>query len=60
MKVLFLTSSPGYGHTRAAEAIDLALRNRYPDIETQCLDVTHLLDEDVSAAVKDGYLRMTA
>ena len=60
MKILFLTSSPGYGHTRAAEAIDLALRNRYPDIETQCLDVTHLLDEDVSAAVKDGYLRMTA
>jgi processive 1,2-diacylglycerol beta-glucosyltransferase len=60
MKVLFLTSSPGYGHTRAAEAIDLALRNRYPEIETQCLDVTHLIEEDVSGAVKDGYLRMTA
>lgn len=60
MKVLFLTSSPGYGHTRAAEAVDLALRNRYPDIETQCLDVTSLIDEQVSAAVQDGYLRMTA
>lgn len=60
MKVLFLTSSPGYGHTRAAEAIDLALRNRYPEAETQCLDVTRLIDERVSAAVQDGYLRMTA
>lgn len=60
MKILFLTSSPGYGHTRAAEAIDLALRSRYPDVETQCLDVTSLIDEQVSAAVQDGYLRMTA
>lgn len=60
MRVLFLTSSPGYGHTRAAEAVDLALRNRYPEVETQCLDVTRLIDERVSAAVQDGYLRMTA
>lgn len=60
MKVLFLTSSPGYGHTRAAEALDIALRNRYPDAESQCLDVTRLIDEQVSVAVQDGYLRMTA
>lgn len=60
MKILFLTSSPGYGHTRAAEAIDIALRNRYPDAETQCLDVTRLIDETASSAVQDGYLRMTA
>ncbi|HWV14460.1 MAG TPA: glycosyltransferase [Cellvibrio sp.] len=60
MKVLFLTSSPGYGHTRAAEAIVMALRNHSPDIETDCLNVTHLIDEQVSAAVQDGYLRMTA
>lgn len=60
MKVLFLTSSPGYGHTRAAEAIELALRNRYPEAETQCLDVTRLIDEQAIAAVQDGYLRMTA
>src|SRR5690554_2821962 len=59
MKVLFLTSSPGYGHTRAAEAINVALHNRYPRIETQCLDITQLLDEQVSAALQDGYLRMT-
>lgn len=60
MKVLFLTSSPGYGHTRAAEAISLALQEKYPQIETRFLDVTHLLDPQASAALQDGYLRMTA
>lgn len=60
MKCLFLTSSPGYGHTRAAEAIDLALRHQYPDIETKYLDITSLIDERVSATIKEGYLRMTA
>ncbi len=60
MKVLFLTSSPGYGHTRAAEAVDVALRNAYPDIQTRYLNITHLIDPQVSAAVQDGYLYMTA
>lgn len=60
MKVLFLTSSPGYGHTRAAEAIGLALQHQYPNIETRFLDVTQLLDPQASAALQDGYLRMTA
>jgi processive 1,2-diacylglycerol beta-glucosyltransferase len=60
MKCLFLTSSPGYGHTRAAEAIDLALRFQYPEIETQYLNITSLIDEQVSATIQNGYLRMTA
>lgn len=60
MKVLFLTSSPGYGHTRAAEAIGLALQREYPDSEIHYLDVTRLLDPQASAALQDGYLRMTA
>src|SRR6187551_548580 len=60
MKCLFLTSSPGYGHTRAAEAIDLALRCKYPDIETKYLDITSLIDGQVSDAIKNGYLHMTA
>lgn len=60
MKCLFLTSSPGYGHTRAAEAIDLALKSQYPHIETRYLNITSLIDEQVSAAIQDGYLRMTA
>jgi len=60
MKCLFLTSSPGYGHTRAAEAIDLMLRRRYPTVETEYLDITHLMDSQVSDAIQDGYLRMTS
>jgi len=60
MKCLFLTSSPGYGHTRAGEAIDLALRSQYPQIETKYLDITSLIDERVSAAIQNGYLQMTA
>lgn len=60
MKCLFLTSSPGYGHTRAAEAIDMALQHQYPDIETKYLNITSLIDEQVSAAIQDGYLKMTA
>jgi processive 1,2-diacylglycerol beta-glucosyltransferase len=60
MKILFLTSSPGYGHTRAAEAIGFALQCEYPHIETRYLDVTELLDPQASKALQDGYLRMTA
>jgi UDP-N-acetylglucosamine:LPS N-acetylglucosamine transferase len=60
MKILFLTSSPGYGHTRAAEAIGVALHRDYPQVETRYLDVTELLDPQASAALQDGYLRMTA
>jgi processive 1,2-diacylglycerol beta-glucosyltransferase len=60
MKVLFLTSSPGYGHVRAAEAIEAELRHRHPDLQAQHLDVWHIIDEHVRAAVQDGYLRMTA
>lgn len=60
MKCLFLTSSPGYGHTRAAQAIDIALQCRYPGIETEYLNITSLIDSQVSDAIQDGYLRMTA
>jgi len=60
MKCLFLTSSPGYGHTRAAQAIDLALRCQYPNIETAYLDITSLIDPQVSDAIQNGYLHMTA
>lgn len=60
MKCLFLTSSPGYGHTRAAEAIEQVLRLRHPTIEIKYLNITSLIDERVSEAIQDGYLRMTA
>lgn len=60
MKCLFLTSSPGYGHTRAAEAIEEMLRYTHPYIETKYLNITSLVDKKVSDALQDGYLRMTA
>lgn len=60
MKCLFLTSSPGYGHTRAAEAIEQVLHYSHPDIETKYLNITSLIDKKVSEAIQDGYLRMTA
>jgi len=60
MKVLFLTSSPGYGHTRAAEALELAFRERYPSLEADRLDVTDLFDKQVSAALQQAYLELTA
>ena len=60
MKCLFLTSSPGYGHTRAAEAIEQVLQYSHPDIEIRYLNITSLIDEKVSEAIQDGYLRMTA
>lgn len=59
MKILFLTSSPGYGHTRAAEAIAAAVRSANPELEASYLDITQLINEQLSIAVQDGYLRMT-
>jgi processive 1,2-diacylglycerol beta-glucosyltransferase len=59
MKVLFLTSKLGYGHTRAADAIEYALMEKVPNVETHHIDLWSLMDERVANAVKDGYLRMT-
>lgn len=59
MKVLLLISSPGKGHARCAEAISAALQRRCGDVQSDCLDIHDLVDARVSAAVKDGYLRMT-
>lgn len=60
MKILFLTSSPGYGHTRAAEAIAAAVYRRNADADLRYLDITDLINEQVSSVVQEGYLRMTA
>ncbi|HEX5056337.1 MAG TPA: glycosyltransferase [Gammaproteobacteria bacterium] len=58
MKVLFLTSKLGYGHTRAADAIEYALMEKVPNVETHHIDLWSLMDERVANSVKDGYLRM--
>lgn len=60
MRVMFLTSSPGYGHKRAAEAVEAALRQRFRTVQGRYLDLWDLVDAQVRAAGKDGYLRMTA
>lgn len=57
MRVMFLTSNLGFGHTRAAAAIESELARRY-ELETEYLDLWSLMDEEVAGASKDGYLRM--
>lgn len=59
MKVLFLTSQLGFGHVRAANAIEQALQDKFPAVDCEYLDLWSLMDERVAAAVKGGYLRMT-
>lgn len=59
MKALFLTSKLGYGHTRAADAIEFALMEKVPNVVTHHIDLWSLMDERVASSVKDGYLRMT-
>lgn len=59
MKVLFLTSQLGFGHVRAANAVEQALQARFPSVQCEYLDLWSLMDERVAAAVKGGYLRMT-
>lgn len=58
MRILFLISSPGRGHARCAEAIDAALAGCGREVETDYLDIHNIIDARVSAAIKDGYLRM--
>lgn len=57
LRVLFLTSNLGFGHTRAAAAIEhqLSLGN---DLHADYLDLWSLMDDEVASSVKDGYLRM--
>ncbi|RUO24472.1 hypothetical protein CWE09_11495 [Aliidiomarina minuta] len=59
MKVLFLTSQLGFGHIRAANAVEQALQDHFPTLSCEYLDLWSLMDEKVAAAVKGSYLRMT-
>lgn len=59
MKVLFLTSQLGFGHLRAAKAVEQALLNCSPSLNCEYLDLWSLMDEKVATAVKGSYLRMT-
>lgn len=57
LRVLFLTSNLGFGHTRAAAAIENELAAGH-NLQAEYLDLWSLMDEEVSGSVKDGYLRM--
>lgn len=59
MKVLFLTSQLGFGHIRAANAVEQALQDYCPTADCEYLDLWSLMDEKVATAVKSSYLRMT-
>ncbi|MEX0729380.1 MAG: glycosyltransferase [Aquisalimonadaceae bacterium] len=57
-RVLLFTSSLGFGHLRAAQAIELALKDRMPLIEVRTLDLWSLMDEKVALAIRTAYLRL--
>ena len=61
MKVLFLTSSLGNGHVRAADAIKQALIQNNSNGRDcfSSLDLWSLMDDTVASAIKDTYLRLT-
>lgn len=57
-RILLLTSSLGSGHVRAAQAIELTLRQRSVGANVQTLDFWSLVDEKVAWAVRTAYLRL--
>jgi processive 1,2-diacylglycerol beta-glucosyltransferase len=57
-RILLLTSSLGYGHVRAALAIEAALRERLPGAVVRTLDFWSLMDDRVAWAVRSTYLQL--
>jgi UDP-N-acetylglucosamine:LPS N-acetylglucosamine transferase len=57
-RVLLLTSTLGSGHLRAAQAVELALRERTPQAAIRTLDFWSLMDDKVAWAVRMTYLRL--
>ncbi len=56
MKTVILTSGLGFGHTRAGQAIAMALRDRRAAAEVETIDFWSLMSLKVSMAVKEVYL----
>ncbi len=57
MRIAILTSTLGFGHLRAAQAVEQALREREPHATVELVDVWSLVDPTVAAAAREGYLR---
>lgn len=53
-----LTSTLGFGHVKAAEAIDEGLRERGIGITVDHIDFWSLMDDTVARAIKEGYLSL--
>lgn len=60
MRALILSASVGAGHMRAAEAVELALRNASPDVVTENLDVLSLMPPAFRKVYRDGYFDLVA
>ncbi len=58
MRAAILTSSLGYGHVKAAQAVEEALRELHPDCAVEYLDFWSLMDEQTAGAIKAGYLEL--
>ncbi len=57
-RVLLLTSSLGSGHVRAAQAIELAMREHTPSADIRTLDFWSLADDKTAWAARMTYLRL--
>ncbi len=55
MKILILSASVGAGHMRAAEAVELALREASPEATVANYDVLTLMPPAFASVYRDGY-----
>ena len=60
MRILILSASVGAGHLRAAEAVELALRQTDDRVEIANYDVLSLMPQAFRKVYRDGYFRMVA
>ncbi len=58
MRVLLLSAPFGTGHTRAARAVETALRRRYPEAETLVVDPLAAARPTLTRVVSGAYLQM--
>lgn len=58
MRVAILSSTLGFGHIKAAEAVEETLRVRVPDVTVEYIDFWTLMDDRVAGAVREGYLSL--
>jgi processive 1,2-diacylglycerol beta-glucosyltransferase len=58
MRVALLSSTLGFGHMKAAQAVEQALRERDPDVSVEYIDFWSLMDERVAGAIRGGYLAL--